>query len=80
MCISKLLPSATSDLFARTTAKPPVAQKERLIATEHKTRLKRNEKCGDSAMAFYFDKPPGFEFEAGQYIDLTLSTIGIDES
>lgn len=50
----------------------PVAQKKRLIATEHKTRLKHKEKCGDRAMAFYFEKPPGFEFEAGQYIDLTL--------
>ena len=23
-------------------------------------------------MAFYFDKPPGFEFEPGQYVDLSL--------
>jgi hypothetical protein len=43
-----------------------------MIATEYKTRLKYKEKCSDSAMAFYFDKPPGFQFEAGQYIDLTL--------
>ena len=43
-----------------------------MIATECKTRLKHKEKCGDGAMTFYFDKPQGFEFEAGQYIDLTL--------
>lgn len=43
-----------------------------MIATEYKTRLKYKEQCSDNAMAFYFDKPPGFEFEAGQYIDLTL--------
>lgn len=43
-----------------------------VIATEYKTRLKYKEKCSDGAMAFYFDKPPGFEFDAGQYIDLTL--------
>lgn len=43
-----------------------------MIATEYKTRLKYKEKCCDGGMAFYFDKPPGFQFEAGQYIDLTL--------
>jgi ferredoxin-NADP reductase len=43
-----------------------------MIATEYKTQLKHKEKCGDGAMAFYFDKPAGFEFAAGQYIDLTL--------
>jgi ferredoxin-NADP reductase len=43
-----------------------------MIATEYKTRLKHKEKCGDSAMAFYFERPPGFEFQAGQYVDLTL--------
>jgi ferredoxin-NADP reductase len=43
-----------------------------MIATEYKTRLKYKETCSDGAMAFYFHKPPGFEFEAGQYIDLTL--------
>ena len=43
-----------------------------MIATEYKLQLKRKEQCGDGAMAFYFDKPAGFEFVAGQYIDLTL--------
>jgi len=43
-----------------------------MIATEYKTRLKHKEKCGDGAVTFYFDKPPGFQFEAGQYVDLTL--------
>jgi ferredoxin-NADP reductase len=43
-----------------------------MITTEYKTRLKHKEKCGDGAMAFYFDRPPGFEFEAGQYVDITL--------
>ena len=51
---------------------PTQPKKKRLIATEYKTRLKHKEKCGEGAMAFYFEKPPGFEFEAGQYIDLTL--------
>jgi ferredoxin-NADP reductase len=43
-----------------------------MIATEYKTRLKHKEKCGDGAMAFYFEKPAGFEFQAGQYVDVTL--------
>jgi ferredoxin-NADP reductase len=50
----------------------PLSAKERLIATEYKTRLKHKEKCGDGAMAFYFEKPRGFEFKAGQYVDVTL--------
>ncbi|MGE5322598.1 MAG: ferredoxin--NADP reductase [Actinomycetota bacterium] len=43
-----------------------------MIATEYKTRLKYKEQCSNGGMAFYFDKPPGFQFEAGQYVDLTL--------
>jgi len=43
-----------------------------MIATEYKARLKHKEKCGDGGMVFYFDKPKGFQFEAGQYVDLTL--------
>jgi ferredoxin-NADP reductase len=43
-----------------------------MIATEYKTRLKHKENCSDGAMAFYFEKPAGFEFRAGQYVDVTL--------
>ncbi|HET7872998.1 MAG TPA: FAD-dependent oxidoreductase [Terriglobales bacterium] len=43
-----------------------------MIATEYKTRLKHKDECGDGAMAFYFDRPSGFEFKAGQYVDVTL--------
>ena len=35
------------------------------------TLLSRTEVARDT-MAFYFQKPPGFQFKAGQYIDLTL--------
>jgi ferredoxin-NADP reductase len=49
------------------------AREERImIATEYKTRLKHKEKCSDGAMAFYFERPNGFEFQAGQYVDVTL--------
>jgi ferredoxin-NADP reductase len=43
-----------------------------MIATEYKTHLKHKQKCSDGAMAFYFEKPDGFEFQAGQYVDVTL--------
>jgi ferredoxin-NADP reductase len=43
-----------------------------MITTEYKTRLRHKEECGNGAMAFYLDRPPGFEFEAGQYVDITL--------
>jgi len=36
------------------------------------TRLRNREQVAEDTMAFYFDKPPGFEFFAGQSIDLTL--------
>lgn len=49
-----------------------ITDNDDVIATEYKTRLKRKETCGDGVMAFYFDKPPGFEFVPGQYVDLTL--------
>jgi ferredoxin-NADP reductase len=35
------------------------------------TLISRTEVAEDT-MAFYFKKPPGFQFKAGQYIDLTL--------
>lgn len=43
-----------------------------MISTEYKTRLKHKQECSDGAMAFYFEKPDGFEFQAGQYVDITL--------
>jgi ferredoxin-NADP reductase len=45
---------------------------EIMIATEYKVPLKHKEKCSDGAMAFYLEKPAGFEFQAGQYVDVTL--------
>ncbi len=36
------------------------------------TRLKVREEVAEGTMAFHLDKPFGFEFKAGQYIDLTL--------
>lgn len=42
------------------------------FATEYKTQLKRKEACGDGTMAFYFERPSGFDFTAGQYVDVTL--------
>ena len=34
--------------------------------------LKKREEIAEGTMAFYFAKPTGFQFRAGQSIDLTL--------
>ena len=34
--------------------------------------LRRHEAVAEQTVAFHFDKPAGFEFVAGQTIDLTL--------
>ena len=38
----------------------------------HETKLKRREEIADGTMAFYFEKPEGFEYKAGQFGDYTL--------
>lgn len=43
-----------------------------MIATEYRVRLKDKLYLGGDTTAFYFEKPPGFEFIAGQYVDITL--------
>jgi ferredoxin-NADP reductase len=43
-----------------------------MIVTEYKARLKDKQRLGGDTTAFYFEKPPGFEFNAGQYVDITL--------
>ena len=41
-------------------------------ATSMHTKLEKHELVAEGTMAFHFAKPPGFEFRAGQSIDLTL--------
>jgi ferredoxin-NADP reductase len=36
------------------------------------TKLVRKEQVAEGTMAFYFEKPQGFEFKAGQTMDITL--------
>jgi ferredoxin-NADP reductase len=36
------------------------------------TPLRRRELVADQTMAFHFERPPGFQFKAGQTLDLTL--------
>lgn len=43
-----------------------------MIAIEYRVRLKDKQHLGGDVTAFYFERPPGFEFRAGQYIDITL--------
>lgn len=37
-----------------------------------KTRLKRRQEVASGTMAFYFEKPEGFTYKAGQFADYTL--------
>lgn len=38
----------------------------------HQVRLKKREDVAEGTMAFYFEKPAGFQFKPGQYADLTM--------
>ncbi|MFY9610772.1 MAG: hypothetical protein WAU45_19440 [Blastocatellia bacterium] len=38
----------------------------------HKVRLKRREEIAEGTAAFYFEKPEGFQFKAGQFLRFTL--------
>lgn len=38
----------------------------------YETKLKRRREIADGTMAFYFEKPPGFAYKAGQFADYTL--------
>jgi ferredoxin-NADP reductase len=42
------------------------------IATSLHTRLQKSEPAAEGTIAFHFAKPVGFEFRAGQSVDLTL--------
>jgi ferredoxin-NADP reductase len=42
------------------------------VASGHTANLNGREQVAEGTMAFYFDKPDGFEFRAGQAIDVTL--------
>jgi ferredoxin-NADP reductase len=41
-------------------------------STTFKSRLKEKEQLAEGTMAFYFARPDGFQFKAGQYVDVTL--------
>src|SRR4051794_36127205 len=42
------------------------------IATSVHTRLQKSDHVSEGTMAFHFVKPAGFDYQAGQSIDLTL--------
>ncbi|HET9837075.1 MAG TPA: FAD-dependent oxidoreductase [Candidatus Angelobacter sp.] len=42
------------------------------MATTLTCKLKNRETLAEGTMGFYFEKPAGFQFMAGQYMDLTL--------
>src|SRR5215510_14028741 len=41
-------------------------------STAFKSRLRQKEDLAEGAMGFYFEKPAGFQFKPGQYLDITL--------
>lgn len=43
-----------------------------MVTISYKSRLKQREQIAEGTMAFYFEKPSGFAFKAGQYANLTL--------
>ena len=43
----------------------------KLMAT-HKVKLKRREEVAEGTAAFYFEKPEGFQFKAGQFLRFSL--------
>jgi ferredoxin-NADP reductase len=56
-----------------TTNEVPVLLREsERIETEYRTRPKDQHHLADGTAAFYFEKPSGFEFNAGQYVDITV--------
>ena len=38
----------------------------------YQSKLKARDEVAESTMAFHFEKPAGFQFKPGQYVDLTL--------
>ena len=42
------------------------------MAGSFSTKLKKSETLAEGTMGFYFARPAGFEFKAGQYMDITL--------
>lgn len=40
--------------------------------TTYQSRLKSREEVAEGTMAFHLEKPRGFQFRAGQYVDVTL--------
>jgi ferredoxin-NADP reductase len=40
--------------------------------SNHHVKLKRKEEVAEGTMAFYFERPAGFQFKAGQFADFSL--------
>lgn len=43
------------------------------------TELTRKDRVAEGTMAFWFRRPEGFEYQAGQAVDLTLQIDGLDD-
>jgi ferredoxin-NADP reductase len=52
-------------------ARSAKAQEETL--PQYHVKLTKREAVAEGTLAFYFDKPPGFAFKAGQFVELTVA-------
>lgn len=44
-----------------------------VLMADQVSKLMRREEVAEGTMAFHFEKPPGFNFKAGQFADVTLT-------
>ncbi len=42
------------------------------VSTAHIVKLHHREQVAEGTMAFHFEKPAGFQYKAGQFVDMTL--------
>src|SRR6185436_4468049 len=47
-------------------------QRQETSMATHKVKLTRSKQVAEGTVAFYFEKPEGFQFEAGQFLRFTL--------
>ena len=47
--------------------------------TIYQVALKKRQEIAKGTMAFYFDRPAGFTFKAGQFIDLSLLNLSASD-
>ena len=54
-------------------ARPDPAKAEEQTLPKYSVKLNKREAVAEGTLSFYFDKPDGFVFKAGQFVELTLA-------